>query len=145
MVWLFNLSLFCCLAKINWVESLPFSLYCEIFNRRAAAFKPSLFSRVCLLFFCTSAPPHQYRWLESECSIFVWMCPFKNEIWRMNFFVCTFKCLTGPILPVSLKMTLSYPIQKSIILGGWDMDKEWNVPQGWIQQNEISIVLKLIM
>ena len=89
MVWLFNLSLFCCLAKINWVESSPFSLYCEMFNRRAGTLKPSLFSRVCLLFFCTPAPPHQYRWLESECSIFVWMCPLKNEICMGNSMICS--------------------------------------------------------
>ena len=116
-----------------------------MFNRGAAAFKPSLFSRVCLLLFCTPAPPHQYRWLESECSIFVWMCPLKNEIWRMNFFAYTFKCLRGPILPASLKTILSCSIQKSLILGGWGMDEEWNVPKWWFQQNEIPIVSKLII
>ena len=73
------------------------------------------------------------------------MSPLKNEIWRINFFVCTFKCVKDPILPVPLKANLSYLIQKSLILRGWGVDEEWNVPKGWIQQNKIPIVLKLII
>ena len=34
-----------------------FSLYFVMFNRRAAAFKPPLFSKVCFLFFCTPCLP----------------------------------------------------------------------------------------
>ena len=62
-------------------------------------------------------------------------------LWKMKFdgwilFVCIFKCLRGPILPASLKTILSYSIQKSLILGGWGMDEEWNVPKWWFQQTK---------
>ena len=53
--------------------------------------------------------------------------------------------MKDPILPVSLKANLSYLIQKSLILRGWGMDEEWNVPKGWIQQNKIPIALKFII
>ena len=48
---------FILLSGKNKLELLPFSLYSEMFNRRGAALKSSLFSRVCLLFFCTPPPP----------------------------------------------------------------------------------------
>ena len=38
---------------------------------------------------------------------------------------------------------LSYPIQKSLILRGWDMDEEWKVPKWWFQENEIPSILNL--
>ena len=121
-----------------------FSLYFVMFNRRAAAFKPSLFLKVCLLFFCTLAsPPVQMAG--------IWMLNFclnvSFEKWNLKdeFFVCTFKCPTGPILPASLKTILSYPIQKSLIHEGCCVDEEWNVPKWLFQQNEIPIVLKLII
>ena len=115
-----------------------------MFNRRAAAFKPSLFSRVCLLLSATPAsPPVQMAG--------IWMLNFclnvSFEKWNLKdeLFVCTFKCLRGPILPASLKTSLSYPIQKPPILGGWGVDEEWNVPKWWFQQIEIPVVLKLII
>ena len=115
-------------------------------NRRAAAFKPSLFSRVCLLFFCTTltpSPPVQMVgiWMLNFCL----NVSFENWNLKDEFFVCTFKCLRGPILPASLKTTLSYHIKKSLILGGWGVNEEWNVPKWWFQQNGIPIVLKRII
>ena len=117
-----------------------------MFNRGAAAFKPSFFSRVYLLFFCP--PPSPYAPVQMAE---IWMLNFclnvSFEKWNLKdeFFVCTFKCLRGPILPASLKTILSYPIQKSLILGGWGVDEEWNVPKWWFQQNEIPIVSKRII
>ena len=122
-----------------------FSLYFVMFNRRAAAFKPSLFSKVCLLLFCTPCLPPPVQMPG------IWMLNFclnvSFEKWNLKdeFFVCTFKCLRGRILPASLKTILSYPIQKSLILGGHCVDEEWNVPKWLFQQNEIPIVLKLII
>ena len=131
MVRLFNIFLFCCWGKKR--SRLLRTLRCLTEELQLSTL--FIFKGLFIIFLHGLPPPHQYRWLESECSIFVWMCPLKNEIWRTNFFVCTFKCLRGPILPASLKTILSYSIQKSLVLGGWGMDEEWNVPKWWFQQS----------
>ena len=102
MVWLFNLSLFCCLGKIK-LESSPFSLYCEMFNKGAAAFKPSLFSRVCLIIFLHH--PHPLLTSTDGWNLDVQllferarirerhgMCPLKNEICIGNSMIFSDMC-----------------------------------------------------
>ena len=122
-----------------------FTLYSEMFNRRAATFNPLYFQGFVYYFSARApaSPPVQKAG--------IWMLNFclnvSFEKWNLTdeFFCLHLSCLRGPILPASLKTILSCSIQKSLILGGWGMDEEWNVPKWWFQQNEIPIVSKLII
>ena len=132
---------FILLSGKNKLELLPFSLYSEMFNRRAAALKPSLFSKGVFVIFLhprpLPSPPVNIARIWILKFLFV---SFENEGWRINFFICTFK-------PERSKFCWLFwrRIQKSLILRGWDVDEEWNVPNWWFQHNKIPIILKLII
>ena len=81
MVRLFNLYVFCCWGKKRSCLLCPLRCFTEELQLSTLFIFKGLF----IIFLHGPPPPHQYRWLESECSIFVWTCPLKNEIWRMNF------------------------------------------------------------
>lgn len=123
-----------------------FSLFLwDALNRRTTAFKPSLFSRVCLWFFCTTLPTIKLDWNVNDQLTFC-LCLLKNEMWRINFLSAPLNAPRVQSSLASLKKILNHPIQKSlIVLGRWGMDEEWNVPKWWFQRNEIPIILKLKM
>ena len=132
--------LFCCLGKINW-NSYHFLCTLRCLTEELQLWSPLYFQRVCLLFFCTPrplpSPPVNIAGIWILKFLFV---SFENEGWRINFFICTFK-------PERSKFCWLFwrRIQKSLILRGWDVDEEWNVPNWWFQHNKIPIILKLII
>ena len=77
---------FILLSGKNKLELLPFSLYSEMFNRRAAALKPSLFSKGVFVIFLHPPPPpppfptSKHSWnLNSQIFVCVlWKWRLKN-------------------------------------------------------------------
>ena len=78
MVRLFNPFLFCCWGKKRS------RLLCTLryLTEELQLSTLFIFKGLFIIFLHRPPPPHQYRWLESECSILVWIyC----VLWKMKF------------------------------------------------------------